>query len=103
MRIDCCFLILSAFFVYVCKQLCHKSQHSLCPHLAGTVVETLEAMDPDGDPHVGDIASYQLGTGAGDTFVINPATGVVTLAAMAKLDRDERPQYLVGWLINLSW
>lgn len=59
-------------------------------------METLEAMDPDGDPTVGDIASYQLGTGAGDTFIIDPATGVVRLAGMAKLDRDEMPTYRVS-------
>ena len=59
----------------------------------GTVVSTLEAMDPDGDPTLGDIAAYRLGTGAGDTFVIDPNTGTVRLAATAKLDRDEAAQY----------
>lgn len=65
-------------------------------------MQTLEAMDPDGDPSVGDIASYQLGTGAGDIFVINSDTGVVSLASMAKLDRDDNPQYKVIHFRKLS-
>ena len=56
---------------------------------------TLEAMDPDGDPSVGDISVYRLGQGAGDTFVIDSNSGMIKLASMARLDRDAMPEYKV--------
>lgn len=56
----------------------------------------MEAMDPDGDPSVGDIAEYRLARGAGDTFVIDGSTGDIQLAPLAHLDRDETPQYQVS-------
>ncbi|KAF2368301.1 Cadherin [Trinorchestia longiramus] len=65
-----------------------------CPP-TGFLVEKLEAMDPDGDPTKGDIASYRLGRGAGDTFVVDGATGEVRLASIVHLDRDDTQQYQI--------
>ncbi|WP_372395100.1 calcium-binding protein [Azospirillum sp. HJ39] len=57
---------------------------------AGTVVGTARSQDPDGDALV-----YSLSENAGGRFVIDAATGVLSVAAGADLDYAQAPTHAV--------
>ncbi|CAO3409230.1 calcium-binding protein [Azospirillum largimobile] len=58
--------------------------------LAGTVVGTAGGSDPDGDA-----LTYSLADDAGGRFVIDAATGVLSVAAGAELDYAQAPAHAV--------